>query len=405
MSASYPYRLCCRIFQQGMKLANYAIPYRMPRYREGDGALQYVPQILRANGVTHPLLVTDKQIVKLGLLQGLLDALAKAGMAYSVYDRVSPNPTSDNVEEGYALFQKERADGLIGFGGGSPLDCAKAIGAKASRPDKSVTQLQGVLKVRRAIPFFLAVPTTAGTGSETTLAAVITDSRTHHKASINDPHLIPDYAILEPGLTVGLPPNVTAMTGMDALCHAVEAYTNHTYNTPLEDFLAQEAVRLIYENLLTAYNHGDQLSARGNMQKAAFYAGRAFTRGCVGYVHAVGHTLGGLYGVPHGLAMSILLPHVLRQYGDTAERRLAHLADVCNLEGASDHEKAQRFIGWIEEMNVQMGIPQTVDCIQDQDVKRIIRWAMAEANPLYPTPVVWGRADFEKLLQKVRGRS
>ncbi len=405
MSASYLERLYCRTFQMGMKLVNYAIPYRMPQYRQGAGSLPYVPQILRAHGVKHPLIVTDEQIVKLGLLQGLLDILTKADIAYSVDDKVSANPTSDDVEAGYLLYREEKADSLIGFGGGSPLDCAKAIGAKVVRPNKSPAQLQGILKVGHDIPFFIAVPTTAGTGSETTLAAVITDSRTHHKASINDPHLIPNYAILEPGLTVGLPPKITAMTGMDALCHAIESYTNHIYNTPLENFLAEEAVRLIYENLETAYAHGDDLQARGNMQKAAFYAGRAFTRGCVGYVHAVGHTLGGLYGVPHGLAMSILLPHVLRQYGAAVERRLAKLASICNMEGASDHEQAKRFIDWIAQMNKRMNIPDHVEGIQDGDIPQIIRWAMAEANPLYPTPVVWGRKDFEVLLRHIRGKA
>lgn len=404
MSASYIDRLYCRAFQKGMKLVNYAIPYRMPQYRQGVGSLRYVPQILQAHKVAHPLIVSDAQIVKLGLLYGLTQALEKADIPYTLYDKVSANPTSDDVEEGYRLYRQEKADSLIGFGGGSPLDCAKAIGAKVVRPNKSPAQLQGILKVGRAIPFFIAVPTTAGTGSETTLAAVVTDRQTHHKASINDPHLIPDVAILDPGLTVGLPPKVTAMTGMDALCHAVEAYTNHTYNTPLENFLAEEAVRLIYENLLIAYRHGDDLQARGNMQRAAFYAGRAFTRGCVGYVHAVGHTLGGLYGVPHGLAMSILLPHVLRQYGAAAEKRLARLASLCNLEGKSEHERAEALIAWIEQMNKQMNIPDHVECIQDRDVPQMIRWAMAEGNPLYPTPVVWGKEDFEKLIRQIRGK-
>lgn len=282
------------------------------------------------------------------------------------------------------------------------MDCAKAIGAKAAHPNKTVAQLQGILKVHKRVPMFFAVPTTAGTGSETTVAAVITDAATHHKASINDPCIIPKYAVLDPELTMGLPPFVTATTGLDALCHAVEAYTNHTYNTKLENELALKAVKLIYDNLLPAYRNGSDLEARQNMQKAAFFAGRAFTRGCVGYVHAVGHTLSGLYGVAHGLAMSILLPHVMRQFGPAVYTRLAELADVCGIGGADEKEKATRFIEWIEQMKQEMNLPVGVDMIKDEDVEQIIDWAMKEANPLYPVPVIWGREDFKRLLAAVR---
>ena len=288
------------------------------------------------------------------------------------------------------------------MGGGAPIDCAKAIAAKSVHPHKTVAQLQGILKVHAKIPLLFAIPTTAGTGSETTVAAVIIDSATHHKASINDPCILPHYAILDPELTQGLPPKVTATTGMDALCHAVEAYTNHTYNTELEDFLAREAVRLIHDNLLKAYHDGNDLEARGEMQKAAFFAGRAFTRGCVGYVHAVGHTLGGLYGVPHGLAMSIILPHVMRQYGPAVYDSLSELADVCGIEGRTNAEKAHAFISWIEEMKTEMQIPVGADMIQEKDIPQIITWAMEEANPLYPTPVTWGYEDFEKLIAELR---
>jgi len=282
------------------------------------------------------------------------------------------------------------------------MDCAKGIGAKAAHPRKTVAQLQGVLKVHKQIPLFFAVPTTAGTGSETTVAAVITDSATHHKASIMDPAIIPKYAILDPELTVGLPPFITATTGMDALCHAVEAYTNHTYNTRLENRYAKKAVILIHDFLPVVYKNGKNIKARQAMQKAAFFAGRAFTRGCVGYVHAVGHTLGGLYGVPHGLAMSIILPHVLRQFGPAVYDRLAELATVCGMEGKNNREKAESFISWIEDMKEQMGIPVGTDAIKDEDVEQIIEWALKEANPLYPVPVVWGHDDLAKLIDTIR---
>ena len=240
--------------------------------------------------------------------------------------------------------------------------------------------------------------------SETTLAAVITDSATSHKAAIQDTSLMPKFAVLDPLLTVGLPPKVTSTTGMDALCHAVEAYTNHTYNSKLENKLAEDAVRLVYHNLYQAYLDGNDLEARQNMQKAAFYAGRAFTRGCVGYVHAIGHTLGGLYGTPHGLAMSINLPHVMRLFGSAAHERLARLAEVCGMTGKDDAEKAEKFISWIEELKEKMDIPQYIDPIPEKDEDQIIRWAMKEGNPIYPTPVYWGYTEFKKALRYCQGK-
>jgi alcohol dehydrogenase class IV len=262
-----------------------------------------------------------------------------------------------------------------------------------------------VLKVHKEIVPFWAVPTTAGTGSETTVAAVITIAATKHKASINDPSILPKYAVLDPELTMGLPPFVTATTGMDALCHAVESYTNWTYLTDLEKDLSKKAVKLIYDNILKAYEDGSDLEARQNMQRAAFYAGRSFTRGCVGYVHAVGHTLGGLYGVPHGLAMSVILPHVMRQFGGAVHKRLAELAEVCGITGKNDAEKAEKFISWIEETNKKMGLPTGFDVIKEEDIPQMIEWADKEANPLYPVPVVWGETELRTLINTLRSKA
>lgn len=395
-------KLYCRTYQSVMKGANYFLGYRMPEYIEGPGTLKKLPSMLKEKGAGKVLVVTDNGLMKIGIPQRLLDALKEEGIEYALYSDVEPNPTSDNVEEGYKLYRRKKCEALVAIGGGSPMDCAKGIGAKAAHPKKTVAQLQGVLTVHKKIPLFFAVPTTAGTGSETTVAAVITDSATHHKASIMDPAIIPDYAILDPELTVGLPPFITATTGMDALCHAVEAYTNHTYNTRLENRLAKQAVILIHDFLPKVYHNGKNIKARQAMQKAAFFAGRAFTRGCVGYVHAVGHTLGGLYGVPHGLAMSIILPHVMRQFGPAVYDRLADLADVCGMEGKNNREKAEKFISWIEDMKAEMGIPEKTDAIKDEDVEQIIEWALKEANPLYPVPVVWGHDDLVELIDTIR---
>lgn len=397
-------KIWCRTFQACMKLGNYFLGYRMPEYIEGPGSIAKLPQFMKEKGAKKALVVTDGNLMKLGLLDKMLASLDEAGVPYALFYDIERNPTSDNVEAGYKVYRDEKCECLVAFGGGAPMDCAKGIAAKSVHPKKTVAQLQGILKVHARIPLFFAIPTTAGTGSETTVAAVITDSATHHKASINDPAIIPKYAILDPELTTGLPPFVTATTGMDALCHAVEAYTNHTYNTKLEDRLAKDAVKLIHENLLEAYQNGSDLEARQNMQRASFFAGRAFTRGCVGYVHALGHTLGGLYGTPHGLAMSIILPHVMRQFGPAVHEKLADLADVCGMGGATAAEKAELFIRWIEDMKAKMNIPVGVDVIEDKDVEQIVTWALKEANPLYPVPVIWGRADMKQLIAAVRGK-
>ena len=262
------------------------------------------------------------------------------------------------------MFRENGCDCIIAFGGGSDIDCAKAIGAKIARPQRSVRQLQGRLKVLRPIPVLFAVPTTAGSGSETTISAVITENETRRKAALTDPVLMPKYVVLDPELTVSLPPQQTAASGMDALCHAVEAYINGTYNTKVERQMAVQTVKLIRANLLKAYADGADLEARQKLQEAAFCSGRAFTRGGLGYACAMARPLSGLYGVSHGYASAILMPHVLRSYGETVEKSLAELYDLCEMEepgtagnaSKSMHEKAEAFIRWIEEMKEKLDI-------------------------------------------------
>lgn len=395
-------KLYCRIFQTGIKIANYFMGYKTPTVIDGANSVLKLPKVVLEKGVSKVLLVTGPTIYKLGLADSLIQAMQKDGLEYVVFSNIQANPTDENVEEGYKVYIDNKCEGIIAFGGGSPMDCAKAIAARNAHPNKSVKQLQGLLKVHKKICPFFAVPTTAGTGSETTVAAVITEASTHHKASINDPAILPICAVLDPELTRALPPHVTSTTGMDALCHAVEAYTNHYYNTKEEDERAKNAVKLIYNYLYRAYLDGNDMEARQNMQIAAFDAGRAFTRGCVGYVHAIGHTLSGLYGISHGLSMAIILPHVLRQYGESVYSKLSDLADVCGIKGNNKKQKAEAFITWIEDLNKKMNIPNKFDCIKQEDIKQIITWANKEANPLYPVPTIWDEKDFEKLINSIK---
>ena len=387
-------KIYCRTFQTAFRLALPLLPYRKPVLVSSADKL---PSLIRREGKNHILLITDAGIMAHGLTRHLEEVLKENGISCTVYDKTSANPTTANVEEARAIFLLKGCDAIIGFGGGSSMDCAKAVGARIANPRRSLAQMKGILKVRRRIPLLIAVPTTAGTGSETTLAAVITDSETRHKYAISDFPLIPACAVLDPRVTVSLPPSVTATTGMDALTHAVEAYIGNSTTRDTRK-AALKAVRLIFSNLDTAYKNGSDLSARKNMLEASFYAGLAFTKSYVGYVHAVAHSLGGEYGVPHGLANSVLLPFVLEAYGNTVYKKLHCLAIAAGIADRStpDEEAAKAFIKAIKEMKKRYGIGDKIPQIQEEDIPKLARYADKEANPLYPVPVLMNAKELEQ---------
>ena len=387
-------KIYCRAFQKAFHIAIPFLPYRKPKIA---GSVKELPEIIMRHKCTHVLIITDGGIMKLGLTRRLEKALKEAGIPYTIYDKTVANPTTVNVREALELYHKEGCDAIIGFGGGSSMDCAKAVGACAVKPNQSLAQMKGILKVHKKLPLLMAVPTTAGTGSETTLAAVITDADTRYKYAINDFPLIPRYAVLDPKVTLSLPPFITATTGMDALTHAVEAYIgNSTTIDTRRDAL--KAVKLIFENIDIAYEHGDNIQARRNMLHASFYAGCAFTKSYVGYVHAVAHSLGGQYNVPHGLANAILLPLVLREYGSCIDKKLHKLAIAAGLadKNTPDHEAAELFIQAIEEMKERFGIVNIVKEIQETDIPKLAHYADKEANPLYPVPKLMDASQLEK---------
>lgn len=263
--------------------------------------------------------------------------------------------------------------------------------------------MKGQLKVRKKIPTLFTVPTTAGTGSEATLAAVITNSATHEKYALNDMSLIPHYAVLDPMLTVKLPPHITAATGMDALVHAIEAYIGKS-NTNETRLCSIKAVKLIFENLFEAYSNGDNIEARSNMQQAAHYAGIAFTRAYVGYIHAVAHTLGGFYSTPHGLANAVIMPYVLEYYGECIHKPLAELAEAANISDPSKTvaENANTFINTVKQLNQRMNIPHKIDGIVDSDIPVMAERALKEANPLYPVPKILKKEDLLKIYEMIK---
>ncbi|MFY3791637.1 iron-containing alcohol dehydrogenase [Ureibacillus sp. MALMAid1270] len=397
------YKLYCRTYQRTFKLAMKFLSFREPELLEGENSLDKLPSLIQSKGIHNVLIVTDSGITAIGLMDGLLDGLQSVGINYVVYDKTVPNPTIDNIEEALKLYREKKCEAIIAFGGGSPMDCAKGVGARLARPDKSISQMKGQLKVRKDIPPLFAIPTTAGTGSEATLAAVISNSKTHEKYAVNDTVLFPHYAVLDPMLTVKLPPHITSTTGMDALTHAVEAYIGKC-NTEHTKKCAKEAVTLIFENLYEAYSNGSNITARKNMQKASYLAGFAFTRAFVGYVHAIAHTLGGFYNTPHGLANAIILPYVLEYYGSSVYKPLAELADLVGITEVSDSEemKAKKFINAIKQLNEDMDIPSKVKRIKDQDIPIMIERALKEANPLYPVPRILNKNDLFNLYQLIK---
>lgn len=376
--------------------------WRHPVMVQGEGAVRRLPELLRACRSKHPMLVTDP-FLRDALAPRLEEILREAGVEYTVYSDISANPTVSECERARDLFRAEGCDGFIALGGGAPMDTAKATGAILANRRKSIPQMNGILRVGHEIPPLIAIPTTAGTGSETTVAAVIVDDRTRHKAAMMDLVLMPRYALLDPELTVGLPPHVTATTGMDTLVHALEAYFSRSNSTKETNQLAEDAVRGVFKYLERAYRDGNDMEARAQMQIAAHKGGFAFSRVGVGNIHAIAHTLGGLYNTPHGLANAVILPHILRDYGTVVHKKLSHLAEILGLKlDGTMEEKAEAFIAEVEAMNRRMKIPEKFDFIRDEDVEQMITWAMKEANPVYPVPQVYTREHFRQVIEQIR---
>ena len=390
-----------RTYQGVFKLAIPFLPYREPDILESD---EEVVSVLKEKNIKSVLFVADKGVKNLGLTVSLEEKLQNSNINVAIYDGTVPNPTTSNVEDALKIYKENGCEALIAFGGGSVMDCAKGVGARVARPNKTLKQMKGVMKVNKKLPLLIAVPTTAGTGSETTLAAVITDSETRHKYAINDFPLIPKYALLKPELTVGLPKHITSTTGMDALTHAIEAYIGRS-TTKQTRKCALEAVKDIFKYLPVAYENGGNLEARKKMLVAAYNAGLAFTKSYVGYVHAIAHTLGGKYNIAHGLANAIILPYVLKAYGKKVYKKLWKMGIYAGLfdRNTNIEDGAKLFIQKIEEMNKIMNIPKKIEGINEKDISLLAKTAEKEANPLYPVPVLWTNKDLEKIYHEIRG--
>lgn len=374
---------------------------REPQVISGKGCAAKLPEILRKLNVTRVLIVSGPTVGRT-VVPAIKANLEANGIYTAHFSEVEANPSVETVEKIRALYLDTHCNGFIGIGGGSPMDAAKAAAARIAKPHTPIDKMAGLLHVLAKVPPIVCIPTTAGTGSEATMGAVISNHAEQHKYAIMDFSITPLYAVLDPELTVGMPPFVTATTGIDALTHAVEAYVTWNYNTNESNRNAEDAVVKIFRYLERAYADGNDIEAREQMLVASYQAGLAFNRAAVGYVHAIAHAIGGIYGTAHGLANSVILPIVLEDYGEAVYPQLAHLAEITGVkDSGSEADKAKAFIAAIRAMNKRMALPTGFDFIEEKDFDAIIDRAMGEALVIYSVPVIYTRERCRHVLNRI----
>jgi len=395
------------ILKTVMAYSMYLVPWQESKVIQGPGSVKQLPGLIRKKGLKKPLIVTDGVLMKMKLLKSLFAELDAIGMPYAVYDGVQPNPSIGNIEEAYALYLKERCDAIVGFGGGSPMDTAKVVAGRVVRPGRTAQKLGGYFKVMlpipKRLPRIFCVPTTAGTGAETTSAAVVTDPVKNVKYTVNDFMIHPHYIALDPELTLGLPPFFTAITALDALSHSVEGYIGGGHCARSDEY-TEKAVRMIFDNIARVYKNGRDIEARTQMLTASYYAGIVLNRALTGYVHPFAHKIGGKYHLPHGRVIGAVMPLVFEYYGARVHRRLGRLADIIGVTGPGmdDAQKAAAFITAIRDFNKKYGIGATIPEIQEPDFREIASSIHWECIP-YPVPKIMNNEDVFAILKKLKG--
>lgn len=390
-------------------LALVAIPFKlMPSLAymtfNGRGSTTQLCRHIARLGYQRVLIVSDKPLVELGIVQRAVDALQSQGVEAVIYDGILPDPTFAMVEEGLALRRQHGCDAVLAIGGGSSIDCAKTLAITAENggdPRKMV----GYFKVKKTpLPLF-ALPTTSGTGSEATIAAVVSDPDSHEKCFIADPKLLPLAVALDADLLLGMPKPITAATGMDALTHAIETYIS-LWGTDTSNDFSRAAVSMIFEYLPRAYDDGNDADAREQMALAAYYAGMAINSASVGNVHAIAHQLGRHYGTPHGLANALVMPAVLRFSAAAATVPLAELGRLVGVAAKSDADRAaaDKFIDAVAALNSRLGVPETLADLREADIATIAADAVKEGAG-YPVPVLMNRADCQAMLRELLPQS
>lgn len=385
-----------------LKVGTIMLPFRKPELFEGPGASKDLCKKLAVEGIGKVMIVTDEGLVKLGIVKGIQDALDEAGVEHVLFDGVVPDPTIALIEEGLQKLKDADCKAILAIGGGSSIDAAKVIAARAKNPRKSIEKMGGLFRVTWGMLPLYAIPTTAGTGSEVTIAAVVSDPDNQRKFAIMDFRLMPHKAALDGELMLGLPPHITAATGMDALTHAVEAYiSNNAYW--MTNAKAIEATKLVMEYLPRAVKDGSDLEARQKMALASHLAGIAFTKAGVGYVHAIAHNFGAYYHIPHGLANAMVMPYVLDYSKPNCAKRLAELAEHCGMKQGNESvgDLADKFIARIRAMNAEFDIPEKVDKLQSQDIPGIATAALKEARFTYGVPRYMDQNTCEGLLRSM----
>ena len=372
-----------------------------PTMIKGEHALLDLVDVLKEKHMNRYMIVTTAGFIKRGTLQPFFERLDKSRIAYSIFHDVKPDPEISDVEKLKEYYIKEGCQGLIAIGGGSVIDCSKAALACVQTSHLDVKTVLETGRVSKILPLFIAVPTTAGTGSEVTAGAVITDPIRKRKYALSHLFLIPKYAVLDASLLTTLPAKMTAYTGMDALTHAIEAYINHFNNRKTKKY-ELEAIQSIFQYLIPSFEDGSNIQYRLELLEASYKAGVAITNNYIGYVHAIAHGIGGMYHLQHGMINAIILPIVLEEYGDAVTKKLAQIADVIGIDGQTDQQKAEHFIKKLKELNQVLGIPTSIPEIQEADIHYLATGAEKEGNPTYPTPVTWNVEQFEKVIRKIK---
>lgn len=390
-----------RIYMRLMKWVTRVVRLEWPQLFEGPGSSLELCRKIALDGHKQVLLVTDAGLTSLGMHQPLVAELEAQGVACRVYDGVEPDPSISQVEIGFTELKAVGAQAVLALGGGSSIDAAKVMAAMAKNK-KPVRKMFGLFKARKGMLPFYVIPTTAGTGSEVTVGAVISDPVSGEKLLMADPKLMPNVVALDGELMRGLPPAITAATGMDALTHAVEAFVSRNA-TAETDAYAVGAGRIIFQDLETAFADGDEAELRQRLARAAHLAGKAITKASLGYVHAIAHNFGARYHLPHGLANAIVMPYVLEYSLPCCAGRMATFARDCGVTDASDNAAAaQALIARIRQMNQTFGIPDHVSDLRSADVPAIATAARAEARFLYPVPRYLTQDAAEELISQMQ---
>ena len=373
-------------------------------YRIGAGRVAELAAVCEARGIERPIVVTDPGILALPWFAGIRDALNHAGLAVEVFSEIDANPSSEHVSAGLLAARGHRADGLIALGGGSAMDAGKCIALLADNPGE-ILEYEDLGDNWQAadggkILTTIAIPTTAGTGSEVGRAAVIVDPRDHNKKIIFHPQMQPDVVIADPELTIGLPPHLTAATGMDALAHCFEAYCAPGYH-PMADGIALEGLRLIAENLLAAFDDGSRIDARTHLLMAASMGATAFQKG-LGLIHALSHPVGGVTGLHHGTANAIFQPYVMVHNRPVIEDRMPRVAEAIGLRasGSTSRSAFDSVLEWTVDLCARLGLPATLEgVVSEEQIPSLVR--MASQDPSLGTnPKPCSEAEIEEVLRK-----